>query len=145
MSKVMWQATSVSVAAAAIVYTLGFSPLASSEYRSQVAERFIPLPTLDTVDYDARLLALAHAGASTTLAFTGVIPLASTTSFLWPVKNKLCAFKISGCQGNHVPYLAHINLFKLYKITFDFTFRVNLDAGLKLWQAASPQRIVSFP
>ena len=76
----------MSVAALALVYTFGFSPLSSSEYRSEIAERFIPLPELDKVDYDARLLALAHASASTTLVFTGVIPAASSTPFLWPVK-----------------------------------------------------------
>jgi len=97
MSKVMWQTASpapklfwcwasAGVAALALVYTFNFSPLARSEYRSELAERFVPLPTLDIADYDARLLALAHASASTTLAFTGQIPLASTTPFLWPIK-----------------------------------------------------------
>lgn len=70
----------------ALVYVFGFSPLASSEYRSEVAERFIPLPELNKVDYNTRLLALAHASASTTLVFTGAIPAASSTPFLWPVK-----------------------------------------------------------
>ena len=74
------------LALAGLVYGAFFSPLASSEYRSQVAERLLPLPTLDTADYNARLLALAHASTSTVEAFTGVIPAASTTPYLWPVK-----------------------------------------------------------
>lgn len=86
MSAILWRTAGAGVGALTLVYAFGFSPLASSEYRSQVAERFFPLPTLDTADYDARLLALAHASASTTLIFTGAIPAASSTPFLWPVK-----------------------------------------------------------
>lgn len=86
MSLALGRVAAGGVAVLGLVYAFGFSGLASSEYRSQVAERFFPLPTLDTNDYDARLLALAHASASTTLAFTGQIPMASTTPFLWPVK-----------------------------------------------------------
>lgn len=86
MSRALWRTAGAGVAAAALVYIFGFSPLAKSEYRSELAERFIPLPTLDTAEYDARLLALAHASASTTLVFTGRLPAASSTPFLWPVK-----------------------------------------------------------
>ncbi len=73
----------------ALVYVFGYSGLVATEYRSEaygVPERFIPIPELDKDDYNARLLALAHASASTTLAFTGKIPPASTTPFIWPVK-----------------------------------------------------------
>ncbi|MBI4065903.1 hypothetical protein HY412_01790 [Candidatus Kaiserbacteria bacterium] len=70
-----------SVAVLAIVYALGFSDISSSEYRSEVAERFIPLPVLDKADYDARLLALAHVATT-----TGSGSLTSTsTPRLWPV------------------------------------------------------------
>ncbi|MDO8231599.1 MAG: hypothetical protein Q7T37_00090 [bacterium] len=65
--------------AIAAVYTFGYSDLFAIEYRSafaDVAERFIPLPELDKVDYDARLRALAHA--------TSTSDIGSTTP-LWPV------------------------------------------------------------
>ncbi|HCR52575.1 TPA: hypothetical protein DIV48_02925 [Candidatus Kaiserbacteria bacterium] len=86
MSVVLWRTAGAGVGALALVYAFGFSPLASSEYRSQVTERFFPLPTLDTAEYDARLLALAHAGTTTAAVFTGKAPAASSTPFLWPVK-----------------------------------------------------------
>lgn len=72
----------MSVAVLALVYTFGFSPLSSNEYRSTIVERFIPLPELDKADYDMRLLALAHipvTSATSTVA-------ASSTQYLWPVK-----------------------------------------------------------
>lgn len=69
------------VAVLTLVYTFGFSPLSSSEYRLEIAERFIPLPVLDKQDYDARLLALAHVSTTTFATST-----ASTTPRLWPVK-----------------------------------------------------------
>jgi hypothetical protein len=72
--------------AGALVYAIGFAG-ATSEYRSELAERFIPLPVLDKADYDARLLALAHAGTSTIAAFTATTTTAtSTKAYLWPVK-----------------------------------------------------------
>ena len=63
---------------AALVYIFGFSSLVSSEYRSELVERFIPLPELDKADYDARLLSLAH--VSTTTFAT------ASSTLLWPVK-----------------------------------------------------------
>lgn len=86
MSAAPWRTVYAALAVLALVYAFGFSPLASRQYSSAVAERFFPLPTLDTADYDARLLALAHANASTSAAFLGQIPMASTTPFLWPAK-----------------------------------------------------------
>src|SRR3989344_6258766 len=75
------------VATLALVYAFGFSPLASSEYRSGVAERFIPLPELDKDDYNARLLALSHVSTSTPVSSTATtsIRIATTTSLRWPV------------------------------------------------------------
>jgi hypothetical protein len=70
--------TLVVVVIAALVYILGFSSLVSSEYRSELVERFIPLPELDKADYDARLLALAHVSTTT-------FAIASST-LQWPVK-----------------------------------------------------------
>lgn len=76
------------VAAAGMVYAFGFSNLVVREYRSAAADaqaRAVPIktPQLDTADYDARLLALAHIdpGASSTVASS----TASTTPRLWPV------------------------------------------------------------
>ena len=85
---------SIGVATLALVYTFGFSSLSSGEYRSKIVERFIPLPELDTADYDARLLALAHVstttGSQTSNATSGSLTstttLATSTPRLWPVK-----------------------------------------------------------
>lgn len=67
----------------AVVYTIGYSNLFITEYRSvaDLAERFIPLPELNKTDYDARLLALAHVEASVSATST-----ATSTPQLWPVK-----------------------------------------------------------
>ncbi|MBI5405818.1 hypothetical protein HY972_02175 [Candidatus Kaiserbacteria bacterium] len=75
----------------ALVYIVGFSGLAASEYRSATAnapERFIPLPELDKADYNARMLALAHIGTiteTTSTATTSVSVTSTTTPSLWPV------------------------------------------------------------
>ena len=76
------------VAVLAIVYTLGFSPLSSSEYRSEITERFIPLPELDKADYNARILALAHIATTTetsSTATTSARVTSTTTPSIWPV------------------------------------------------------------
>ncbi len=52
---------------------LWFALPAASEYSSGIVERFIPLPAFNRVDYDARLLALAHATSTSEIS-------------LWPVK-----------------------------------------------------------
>ena len=77
------------VAVFAIVYTFGFSPLSSSEYRSEIADRFIPLPELDKADYNKRLLALAHVSTTTETIFTATTSVSvtsTTTPSIWPVK-----------------------------------------------------------
>ncbi|MFA6408285.1 MAG: hypothetical protein WCW36_02335 [Candidatus Paceibacterota bacterium] len=61
--------------ALALVGVLWFGIPAASEYSSGIADRFIPLPSFDRADYDARLLALAHVDQS-----------ATSTPSLWPVK-----------------------------------------------------------
>ncbi|MBI2025626.1 hypothetical protein HYT04_02490 [Candidatus Kaiserbacteria bacterium] len=76
---VTMRATLASGAVLALVYTFGYSGLVASEYRSEIADRFIPLPELDEADYDARLLALAHASSTESLT-------SSSTPRLWPVK-----------------------------------------------------------
>ena len=78
----------MSVAVLALVYTFGFSPLSSSEYRSEIVERFIPLPVLDKQDYDARMLALARVSTTTPVAYsatTSVSVISTSTPALWPV------------------------------------------------------------
>ncbi|MHB8860546.1 MAG: hypothetical protein ACYC48_02310 [Minisyncoccota bacterium] len=71
----------------AVAGALWFAVPASSEYRSGVAERRIPLPAFNRADYDARLLALAHVGTSTLLvADAGGSQTSTSTPRLWPVK-----------------------------------------------------------
>jgi hypothetical protein len=85
--------------AGALVYVAGFSNIAATEYRSaaaDAAERFIPLPELNRVEYDARLLALAHVSTTTesdalatstnvASSSTSSVRMASSTPRLWPV------------------------------------------------------------
>src|SRR3989344_6869283 len=86
--KKRWAYASIGVLAT--VYIFGFSNLVTTEYRSKITERFIPLPELDKADYDLRLLTLAHVATSTVVgsqtsnASSG--SLTSTTTMLWPVK-----------------------------------------------------------
>ena len=78
----------ICVAVFVIVYTLGFSPLASSEYRSKITDRFIPLPELDKADYNTRMLSLAHIATTTKIsstATTSVKVTSATTPSIWPV------------------------------------------------------------
>ena len=75
---------SIGIVALALVYTVGFSNLFATEYRSGAPERFVPLPMLNKADYDARLLALAHIATSTMA--TSTADIASSTPRLWPVK-----------------------------------------------------------
>ncbi|HET9641493.1 MAG TPA: hypothetical protein VFP46_01425, partial [Candidatus Paceibacterota bacterium] len=78
----------------AFIYVFGFSSLVSTEYQSATAEigaRYFPLPKLDTVDYDLRLLALAHLSSTTPFASLSFAESATTapsttTPRLWPVR-----------------------------------------------------------
>jgi hypothetical protein len=79
----------------ALVYLVGFSGLMAVEYRSPqwgLPERFIPLPELDTQDYDARMYALAKV-STTTLAMEALATSTASTSSpqatkarLWPAQ-----------------------------------------------------------
>jgi len=75
----------------ALVYGIGFSDFAITEYRSTTfgdPERHIPLPELDKADYNARMLALAHVATTTQTFFTAttsVSVISTTTPSLWPV------------------------------------------------------------
>ena len=81
----------VSIIAFSIIYAFGYSSLVKSEYLSAavgVPEKFIPLPVLNKVDYNTRLLALAHIASTTETAFTAttsVSVISTTTPSLWPV------------------------------------------------------------
>lgn len=81
----------VGVAAIVLVYVCLHSSLVASEYRSLSAdepERFIPLPAFNTVDYNARMLALAHISTTTAVhstATTSVKVISTSTPSLWPV------------------------------------------------------------
>ncbi|HVB20229.1 MAG TPA: hypothetical protein VNF51_03050 [Candidatus Paceibacterota bacterium] len=88
----------IGVAMVIAAYLFSHSNFFAMEYRSEAADapdRFIPLPTLDKSDYDARLLALAHIStstlafttfASTTATSTSRTVAASSTPRLWPVR-----------------------------------------------------------
>lgn len=88
----------IAIAVSGLVYTFGYSGLVTAEYNSaaaDVAERFIPLPTLDKADYDMRLLALAHVSTSTSATSTATttgsgsqtsLTATSPESSLWPAK-----------------------------------------------------------
>lgn len=82
------------LAVALVSYVLFVANISASEYRSEAAHlvgRFIPLPTLDTKEYDRRLLKLAHVPLSTTTSPTAQIAAMHATSTavssrLWPAK-----------------------------------------------------------
>lgn len=88
--KIYWAVAGA--AAIALVYILCYSNILSTEYRSEAAdtpESFIPLPTLDIADYNARLLALAHIASTTetfSTASTSISVISTTTPSLWPVQ-----------------------------------------------------------
>lgn len=86
--KIKVAAIGVVAVVAAIIYVCFFSSLVSTEYRSEAAKAIQdiiqPPPTLDTTDYDTRLLKLAHVEVSTTTSPS--VQVASSTGRLWPVK-----------------------------------------------------------
>lgn len=81
------RAVGASIVVLAFVYIFGYSSLVAAEYLSHIPERFIPLPSLDKADYDARLFALAHVSIASTTATSSPQTAASTTKpRLWPAK-----------------------------------------------------------
>lgn len=86
MSTKKWKA-SMGVTVLALVGAFSASSLFVTEYRSVFAdepEKFIPLPELNKVEYDMRLLALAHVSTTTLSASTTVA--VATPARLWPVQ-----------------------------------------------------------
>ncbi|PIR82962.1 hypothetical protein COU19_03055 [Candidatus Kaiserbacteria bacterium CG10_big_fil_rev_8_21_14_0_10_56_12] len=82
------QIAALGVAALVAVYVLFFSNIFAFEYRSEAADlirKFSPLPALNTVDYDRRLLLLAHVQLSTTTSPSAQVA-SSRPGRLWPVK-----------------------------------------------------------
>ena len=79
----------MSVAVLALVYTLGFSPLSSSEYRLKSCRALHSTTGIRSkLDYDARLLALAQVSTTTLVAYsatTSVRVISTSTPSLWPV------------------------------------------------------------
>ncbi len=137
------QATALGVALVILIYLLGFSTIFASEYRSvaaNVKERFIPLPTLDTNDYDARLLSLAHIPLSTTTKPSAQVASA-TPGRLWPVKRvypgigALLPFKrIVAYYGNF--YSRGMGVLGEYP---DAELVSKITAEAKRWEAADPK------
>jgi hypothetical protein len=115
-----------------------FANIYATQYRSASAdapERFIPLPSLDRADYDARLLALAHVSSTTLAALT-----ASSTPHAWPVKTvypdagALLPFKrIVAYYGNF--YSAQMGVLGEYPTTALLSMLASTSA---MWAAADP-------
>ena len=81
-------ATTAIIAVVVVGYLQFFSRISATEYRSKAADlvgRFIPLPKLDTTDYDRRLLRLAHIPLSTTTSPSAQVSSAPPGR-LYPVK-----------------------------------------------------------
>ena len=149
MSRNMLVAT-IGVAVVVVVYILGFSNLFATEYRSDAAKAIQnivqPPPTLDKVDYDTRLLALAHVALSPTtspsdqVAFTVSTSSPQATRRLWPVKTvypnvgAILPFKrIVAYYGNFYSK----GMGALGKYPTDQMLAM-LGAEVKRWEAADP-------
>lgn len=133
------------VVALAFVYVMSYTGLSATEYRSNTPERFIPLPRLDTADYDARLFALAHVGTTTLATSTDAVAttsasLASSTPSLWPVKavypnaGAVLPFKrVVAYYGNY--YSAQMGVLGEYPIDQMLSM---LASTTRAWAAADP-------
>ena len=99
----------IGVGAVALVYTFGYSGLVATEYRAAtgVAEKFIPLPTLNKQDYNERMLALAHFStatdtviydnaASAAAAADAAAALASSTPVALPIATASTTVSVQG-------------------------------------------------
>ncbi len=123
------------------IYLISFSDIKATEYRSgaaSLAARFISLPSLDTNDYDTRLLRLAHVALSTTT--TPSAQVASTSGRLWPVKavypkaGAILPFKrIIAYYGNF--YSTKMGVLGEYQTDQMLTM---LRGEVKKWETADP-------
>ncbi|MDB5244380.1 MAG: hypothetical protein JWN18_250 [Parcubacteria group bacterium] len=117
-----------------------FSNFFPTEYRSalaDVAEKMIPLPSLDRADYDARMLRLAHVSSTTA---TSTRSIASTTLRKWPVHSvypdagAILPFKrIVAYYGNF--YSRGMGVLGEYPTD---QMLAMLDTEVKKWTAADP-------
>lgn len=120
------------------------SNLVTTEYRSALAdaaEKFIPLPSLDKAEYNARLLALAHVASTTKVASTDAVSVhvvSTTTPSRWPVSTlypqigAILPFKrIVAYYGNF--YSKGMGVLGEYPADQVLTM---LQAEVKKWQAA---------
>jgi len=89
----------------ALVGVLSYSGFVATEYRSAAAddpEKFIPLPTLDTADYNARMLALAHFSTATgtiiydSAASAAAAAAAASSTTPFPYANASTSVAVSG-------------------------------------------------
>ncbi|MFA7302725.1 MAG: hypothetical protein WC030_03180 [Candidatus Paceibacterota bacterium] len=132
----------IGVALVAVVYLLFFSNISALEYRSEAADlirKFAPLPSLDTTDYDRRLLVLSHVPLSTTTSPSAQVA-SSTKGRLWPVKTAypkigaILPFKrIVAYYGNF--YSNRMGILGEYP---DDELVVKLNAEKQRWEAADP-------
>lgn len=136
------QMAALGVALVAVVYVLFFSNLFALEYRSEAADlirKLTPLPSLDTTDYDRRLLVLAHVPLSTTTSPSAQVA-SSTKGRLWPVKTvypkigAILPFKrIVAYYGNF--YSNRMGILGEYP---DDELVARLNAEKLKWEAADP-------
>lgn len=125
-----------------VSYLLVFSRIAASEYRSKAADlvgRFIPLPALDTAEYDRRLLRLAHVPLSTTTSASAQVAN-PTPGRLYPVKapypkaGALLPFKrVVAYYGNF--YSTKMGVLGEYETA---TVLEKLRAEVRSWEEADP-------
>lgn len=130
------------VAVLVVGYLLFVSRIAASEYRSKAHDlvgRFIPLPALDTADYDRRLLRLAHIPLSTTTSPSAQVA-SSTKGRLYPVKapypkeGAILPFKrVVAYYGNF--YSTKMGVLGEYETTVMLD---KLRAEAKAWEEADP-------
>lgn len=135
------QLTALSVVVGVVLYLLVFSNLFASEYHSKAADliqRFVPLPVLDTADYDARLLALAHLDRPITSTSSAIV--ASSTRRYWPADagypnaGAILPFKrIVAYYGNF--YSANMGALGEYPVE---TLLPMLKREAMMWEAADP-------
>lgn len=126
-----------SFGAIAVVSAVGYFGPSPVEYRSDIQKSFISLPVLDTADYDARMLALAHASTTTLKISTTT---SATVSRLWPAKtvypsaSAILPFKrIVAYYGNF--YSKNMGVLGEYPTD---TLIAMLGAEAKKWEVADP-------
>lgn len=129
---------------ALVVYILAFSNVSAIEYRSGAANAVAtlmspPQPVLDTIDYDTRLLRLAHVTIATTSTPSEQVA-SSTKGRLWPVKT---VYPNAGAILPFKRIVAYYGNFysKAMGVLGEYPTDVlipKLEAEVKRWEAADP-------